>query len=443
MAGLVKRNGMWHMRMRVPVRYRRVERRSELHRSLKTGDEKQARAKAAVAEMQIIAELDARLAGQETPASISHYEAMASLTSARGMPYNTAKELSEGKVEDILERVEALEASKDAPGSIPAKALLGSVDRPRPTLKQVAENMPANYPEEVRYKTPKQRNVWAARWTRPALKMIDFLGRDPAFADIQRQDALDFVNELRSRVLRRETKGASAQKDIQNLNLLWKKYHLSIGIDEVDMRPSPFRGLADGLDRNDEVNRKKEVPTEYIKRIVAPGALDTLNQDLADIILVLVETGCRQNEVTDIPAQSVVLDHIIPHLWLKLETGDDPREVKNKITARRVPLVGVALDAMKRHPQGFPRYRGKGTFSASANKRLKELNLLPQGVTVGGLRHSFETRLKEVGVQSDDRGELMGHSVKRIRGREYYGDEMKLERRQELHLMIAIGSKRG
>ena len=34
--------------------------------------------------------------------------------------------------------------------------------------------------------------------------------------------------------------------------------------------------------------------------------------------------------------------------------------------------------------------------------------LLPEGVTVGGLRHTWESRLKRIGLQSDDRGDLMG-----------------------------------
>jgi hypothetical protein len=46
--------------------------------------------------------------------------------------------------------------------------------------------------------------------------------------------------------------------------------------------------------------------------------------------------------------------------------------------------------------------------------------------TAGGVRHSFETRMKKVVIPSDDRGEMMGHSVKSIRGRELYGDELEL-----------------
>ncbi|MFC3613761.1 DUF6538 domain-containing protein [Lutimaribacter marinistellae] len=441
MAGLIKRNGTWHLRMRVPVRYSSVEHRKELHRSLKTGDRKQAEARRAIVEAQILDELDARLAVQGPSDRESRFEAIAKLSSNRGYAYKTAGELAGGPIEDVLGRVTKLIASGDEPGSLASQALLGAVERPRLTLTAVAESMAERFEEEVKYKTPKQRDTWGARWTRPASKLVSFLGYDPVLEELQRQEALSFVGSLKKQVLEGNLKGGSAKKDIQNLNLLWKKYHLSIGVDETEIPRSPFRGLGAGLDRNDTEGRKKEVPIEYINRIVAPGALGALNQDLADIILVLVETGCRQNEVTDIPPDSIFLDHVIPHIWVRHETGDNAREVKNKVTSRPVPLVGVALQAMKRHPSGFPRYRGKGTFSGSANLRLKQLALLPEGVTIGGLRHSFETRLKNAGVHSDDRGELMGHSVRRIRGREHYGDQMSLERRLQFHQLIELQPK--
>ncbi|MCA1775427.1 MAG: integrase, partial [Loktanella sp.] len=100
--------------------------------------------------------------------------------------------------------------------------------------------------------------------------------------------------------------------------------------------------------------------------------------------------------------------------------------------------VGVALAAAKRHPDGFPRYRHKRSYSAAVNKFMRENDLLPDGVTIGGTRHTWESRLKAVGVMTDDRGEIMGHSVKEARGREVYGDEMALKMRKEVVDRIAL-----
>ena len=70
-------------------------------------------------------------------------------------------------------------------------------------------------------------------------------------------------------------------------------------------------------------------------------------------------------------------------------------------------------------------------------KRMPGGKRKPVYVTAGGVRHSFEDRLDEVGVEMDTRGALMGHDVGRIRGRQYYGDKT-LEQRLELHRRIMI-----
>lgn len=69
---------------------------------------------------------------------------------------------------------------------------------------------------------------------------------------------------------------------------------------------------------------------------------------------------------------------------------------------------------------------------------MKNNDLLPSGVTIGGLRHSWESRMKRAGFDSDDRGELMGHSVRGRRGREVYGDEMPLADRLEIAKQIML-----
>lgn len=436
--GLLKRGNTYHLRMRVPVRYKHVEPREMLLRSLKTGDEREARARAAVVERQILADLDALLLGRETPGSRSHFEAIAALTTARGYSYKPADELAQGDLQDLLRRVETLITSHDAAGSPAAKALLGAVDRPRLTITEVAASMSDRFPLEVRDKNERQRKTWRARWERPASKVVQMLGLDPVFESITRLDAVSLRDALLDRVSDGDMKGASAQKELQNLDQLWRRYFKSMGVDDVDAPPSPFRGLSDGMSRNDEDGRKNEVPMPVLETMLKPGTLDSTNDELRDLIYVLAETGCRQSEVTDIPARSIFLDAEIPYIWIRHERGDDAREVKNKITPRQVPLLGAALEAMRRHPQGFPRYRGNGQFSAAANKYLKERGLLPAGVTIGGLRHSFETRLRDAGVPNDQRAELMGHSVKKARGREVYGDRLPLEKKAELMGLITL-----
>ncbi len=381
---------------------------------LRTGDKSEAKARLAVVERQILSELDARLSGRNPGGMGGSYEAIARLASARGWSYQTASELASGTLDEILVRLANLQASGDAPGSPPASiAAFGGIERPRLKISEVAKSMIDWYREEVVGKDHTQTRTWTYRWLRPSDKVIELLGYDPIFTEITRGQAVALRDALKDRLIEGDIVGTTAQKEIRNLALLWEKFHMHLGVDETLIPPCPFSGLAKRLNINDEESRKLEIPVECMSRIVSTGALDTIKTDTRDVIYVLSETGCRQSEVTGLPPGSIHLDEPIPYIEIKREVGEFAREIKNKASKRNIPLVGVALEAMRRNPEGFVRFRGKGSFSAEANGVLHDLGLLPDDVTMGGSRHTFESRLRNADVRNDHIAELMGHSVKR------------------------------
>jgi hypothetical protein len=73
------------------------------------------------------------------------------------------------------------------------------------------------------------------------------------------------------------------------------------------------------------------------------------------------------------------------------------------------------------------------------NKYLRGNGLLPSRQhTIGGVRHTWESRILNVTKRMDVSGEMMGHSVKIIRGRPVYGDAMDLARKQELAQSVML-----
>lgn len=98
---------------------------------------------------------------------------------------------------------------------------------------------------------------------------------------------------------------------------------------------------------------------------MAPGALDGLNDEARDVIYVVMETGCRPSEIANLSKTRIKLDADIPHIRIEPEG----RLLKTEHSGRDIPLVGRALEAMKRHRNGFPRYHDKGsTLSATLMK---------------------------------------------------------------------------
>ena len=114
LAGLTKRKQTWHLRMRVPRRYRAIESRSGITRSLRTTSRKEAFVRLLTVEAIVIAELDARLAMTEPGNSGEAYAAGIALAASRGITCLPVQELAQSPMEDILEHIEALKRDAGA-----------------------------------------------------------------------------------------------------------------------------------------------------------------------------------------------------------------------------------------------------------------------------------------------------------------------------------------
>ncbi len=141
----------------------------------------------------------------------------------------------------------------------------------------------------------------------------------------------------------------------------------------------------------------------------------------------------RLTEVCNLRPEDIHLNGEVPHV--EVAERDDRRN-KTDYSVRRVPLVGVALTAMKRHPKGFPIYQDKSdSASANINKFLWNAGLRPtKKHTVYSLRHTFQDRIENAGASDRMQADLMGHEF----GRPTYGDGAEMRRRQHFLTSIKI-----
>jgi integrase len=130
----------------------------------------------------------------------------------------------------------------------------------------------------------------------------------------------------------------------------------------------------------------------------------------------MIETGARPSEICNLRRSQIVLDHEVPHIAIAPLTGKgERREIKSRSSVRKVPLVGVSLAAMQAQPDGFPRYFDQSSnLSANLMKYFRARELFPSDEhTIYSLRHSFEDRMKEGGLDDELRRTLMGHTIDR------------------------------
>jgi integrase len=400
---------------------------------LKTRSRHEALVRLPAAEAAVIATLDARLAVAQGGPQRDVFAAAVALAATRGISYRPAQELAAGPLEEILSRLDAM---KPGDGPEVAKAVLGGVEAPQLMLSELVAEIERISSHDNRFKSQNQMRLWRNPRLRAVSNLIAALGGDRPVLSIGQAEAMKHRAWWRKRITAEGQSAETASKDFSNMAGMLKRYYEDL---ELIDPPRPYAGLSI-KDRHARAQRKFEIPVAcFIEKWFAPGAFDTLNAEARDILLISIETGCRQSEICDLPPDAIVLDANIPHLRLKNEEGAARRELKNPASHRLVPLVGVALAAARRHPQGFPRYRGKSGYSALINQYLRQHDLVPSPKhTAGGTRHSWESRLKAVLVAVDDRGEMMGHDVSTARDREWYGDEMPLEMKLELALKVAL-----
>jgi hypothetical protein len=434
MAGLIKRGNTWHLRMRVPKRYLAVAGRTEIHRSLGTDSERRARELLPDVKAKLLTELEEMTAIKERPEEADAYRAAQKISQARGFTYRPLSDLLEAPLDDLLERVEA-SAADPAPEA--AKALLGAVEEPALRLSGLVDEVERIAAHDNRFKSENQMRLWRNPRKRASTNLQTALGgRDVLVSEIDHAAALKHKAWWQRKIAAENLSTESANKDFANMAGMLRRYYDSIAQPDP---PFPYHQVS-LKDRHKTENRKLEIPVDWItEKWFAPGAFDGTNDEARDILLISIETGCRQSEIYDLPPGAFVLDHPFPHFEIKFEAGDNRREIKNTASTRLVPLVGVALAAAKRHPDGFPRYRGKSTYSATMNQYMRNNGLMPSPQhTIGGVRHTWESRLLAETNRMDISGEMMGHSVKQIRKRAVYGDAMGLQDRHALASRVML-----
>jgi len=148
------------------------------------------------------------------------------------------------------------------------------------------------------------------------------------------------------------------------------------------------------------------------------------------------ETGAGCSELLGLRPQDIRLDHEIPHISIEPYEG---RKLKTKFRKRQIPLVGFALDAFKKFPNGF-NTNGVNPDSMTnvIGKYLRDNSLLPsENHSAYSLRHSFQDRLTNADVPDRTQVDLMGHQF----DRQKYGAGPTLQKKAEWLEKIQLRAK--
>lgn len=274
----------------------------------------------------------------------------------------------------------------------------------------------------------------AEAYTERAIRKVVAIIGDKPINEITRNDVNRFVDD------ELQVKGnttASVDRNLSTLRSVFKRAATRFGLDITN----PFAGVE--LPKLGDTKPRLAFETHEVDAIKADLWKKEKLSTVECILAIQMCTGATVSEVVGcaledahINGENIPYLDFTPHPWRKLK-NDSSRP-------RRVPLVGIALEACKRLveialeigstqylcPQYFT-IEGdlKSTHAANAiNKRLKKY---PYGKTTHSFRHYIATELTNTGAPMDIRASITGHSTGTVLQSTYdHGDvplELKLE----------------
>ena len=249
-------------------------------------------------------------------------------------------------------------------------------------------------------------------------KLIEITGDIP-ITGLTRDLAKRYITERAGVV-----KTASVKREINSLRAV-----LTTVIREGGLQMNnPFVALTIPGEGKDSVRRLRFTDEEL--RTVIRSSL-AVGDEIRVLALLCCLTGARIGEVTGLRRQDLFLDGAYPYLQIA-EYGR--RTVKNKNSARRVPVVAIGVRAMKtllqstKSEQLFPRYcdgvtANADNASAAVNKYIRALGIKAR--TAHCARHAMRDLLRHANVTIDVMNEIGGWGSQSIADRYGEGHDLK------------------
>jgi integrase len=402
------RGGRWHYHRRVPERFARLDGRVTIRIALRTGSAEIARLR----RDELAAADDAFWASMSQPVGAggpqaerqgaeTRYRQACTAALAAGFRYKPIAQLvSQDDVEEVVRRLLVLDSKGRSKGELKplaVDALLGTVEVPPVTVSEALDI----YFREIAVddqlgKSKAQAYHWQKVKRLSISYFIEEIG-DLPLSDITREHALAYQRYWSARVRGggpddSPVKPNTANRHIGSIRLLYSSYFKHIGDEQ---RANPFRNLFFKTKSRAEV---PAFPDDWVRsRILRPGALSGLRRELQLITYMLIETGCRPSEIINLRPEDIHLANDVPFISIRPR---ETREIKTEASVRDIPLVGVALEAARRAPEGFAHYHDRGElFSANMMKAFRSRNFFPsEAHVIYSFRHAFEKRMQEANI---------------------------------------------
>lgn len=337
------------------------------------------------------------LAAGRDPGERQTYQRCLRIADKYAVPYLLHTDVAKLPLQKFATRMRLCESN---PREEIVATMMGTVDKPSLKLSRLVDEYAKLNQASLNAKSPNQLKKWRVARESSLQALISIIGSDIDLSDVQRSHALALRNHWNELAALGKIKIESANKYLGRLSALFKAVTEAHQLDNATIFDKLY--IRDG-----KTGKRHSFANDWVQStLLADGALDGLNEEARAIVYLMVETGIRLVEACNLDRGTIVLDHEIPHIQIR----PNGRELKTDQSERDIPLVGVALMAMRKHTNGFPRYRDKNAqASAAINAYFRSNFALDANQSLYSLRHTFKNRLRSIRCQDEISARLMGH----------------------------------
>lgn len=211
-----------------------------------------------------------------------------------------------------MRRYEALVAGGSLAPKAEAAAVLGAVDAPRFTLSTGLDEFFELTRERTVHRADRARRRWENQRRASVKNAIDVIG-DKFLDEITRDDALAFRKWWVDRMISESRKPNTVNMQIGHLSEMLRTL--------AELKKLPLENPFAGTWVERKQGKKSERPRfsdDWIReKILAPGARDGFNDDGRDVLLMIVNTGARPNEILAAPVGPFRVDAKVPHVLIR------------------------------------------------------------------------------------------------------------------------------
>lgn len=420
--GLYKRGNTYYVRKMIPANLRKIAGKREFLVSLKTDNYEIAIQKYSDVKNKIEYAISTMIDGtyQNTEHDFSHYFKIAA-ANGRTLDCFAHAVTNPEKLSSLALQLRKAEES----GKLSKHNVLSFINIKEASIK--LSELPAVYIEakklELKTRNSREYNRAIDPLKNACKQLIKFFNEDKTLKNITKSDARSFHKHLTQKIYDDAIAPNTANKYLTHIRVLIDTYHDHNGLENENV----FSGFRFA----ESSGQRSPLTSQFIaSRWLGNPVFENTAPVLKYMLWAMIDTGCNFKELCGLdPETDIHLDDDIPYIDIR---ANETRRLKTSFRSRKIPLVGLALEAFKKFPLGFQKYNtvnGPTNASAALNKFLKNNNLFENNKqSAYSARHCFKDRLRHHNMPAEMQDYLMGHKSPGMGS--HYGNGYSLEQTQ-------------